>query len=125
VKTLGAVIIALIMYWLALAYSEFTGRRLRDAEHFTLTAFWHAAQHENSVLMGASIPIGAIVVCGIFGVSLTSALQVGVYAAAAMIVIYEVLIGIWSDARGRALVQHTMIGVLLGLMIVALRVLLH
>jgi hypothetical protein len=123
--TVGAVVVALIMYWLALAYSEFTGRRLKDAEHFTLTAFWKAAKHENSVLMGAGVPIVVIIVCGIFGVDLASALEIGVYTAAGIIVVFEVLIGLWSDGAGIQLVWHTIIGILLGLMIVLLRVLLH
>ncbi len=125
VTTVGAVIVALVMYWLALAYSEFTGRRLQNAERFTLKAFWKAAKHENSVLMGASVPIVVIIVLGIFGADLASALEVGVYIAAGMIVVFEVLIGLWSDGTRAELVWHTIIGILLGLMIIALRVLLH
>jgi hypothetical protein len=125
VTTVGAIVIALIMYWLALAYSEFTGRRLKDAEHFTLTAFWKAAKHENSVLIGAGVPIAVIVVCGIFSVDLASGLEIGVYTAAGMIIVFELLIGWWSDARGIQLIWHTIVGILLGLMIIALRILLH
>ncbi len=123
--TVGAVIIALIMYWLALAYSEFTGRRLTDAERFTLGAFWKAAKHENSVLMGAGVPIVVIIVLGIFGVDLASALEIGVYTAAGIIIVFEVLIGLWSEGTGRQLIVHTFVGALLGLMIITLRVLLH
>jgi hypothetical protein len=38
---------------------------------------------------------------------------------------YELLIGYWSEASGRELIWHTAVGVMLGLLIIALRVLLH
>lgn len=123
--TIVAVVLALTLYWLALAYAQFTGRRLKEGEHFSFSAFRHAAEHENSVLIGASIPLAVIVVCGLFSVGLGTAVTVGVYAAAALIVIYELLIGYWSEARGRELIRHTVVGVVLGLLIIALRIVLH
>jgi membrane protein YqaA with SNARE-associated domain len=123
--TIGAVLVALALYWLALAYSEFTGRRIQEGEHFTFTAFRHAAKHENSVLLGAMVPIGVLVICWIFGVELGTAVEIGVYSAAGLVVVYELLIGYWSDASGRELIGHTVVGVGLGLLIITLRVVLH
>ncbi|HEY3726829.1 MAG TPA: hypothetical protein VGL51_06625 [Solirubrobacteraceae bacterium] len=123
--TTGAVLVALALYWLALAYSEFTGRRIEEGEHFTFSAFWHAAKHEDSVLLGAVVPVGVLVVGWIFGVELGTAVEIGVYTAAGLVVVYELLIGYWSDASGRELIVHTIVGVALGLLIVTLRVLLH
>jgi hypothetical protein len=124
-KTIAAVTIALMLYWLALAYAEFTGRRLRDGEHFTFAGFKRAAWHENSVLVGASVPLAVLVVCWVFSVDLSSALTIGVYIAAGMIVLFELLVGYWSNARGRELIGHTLVGVALGLLIITLRVVLH
>lgn len=125
VTTVGAVLLALLLYWLALAYSEFTGRRLEEGEPFTPSAFGRAAGHEKSVLLGAAVPLAAIVACWIFGASLASAVDIGVYTAAGMIVLYELLIGYWSEARGWDIVGHTIVGVVLGLLIITLRVVLH
>jgi hypothetical protein len=121
----GAVVVALALYWLALAYSEFTGRRIKDTEHFTFSAFWHAAEHEISVLLGAVVPIGVLVICSILDVELGTAVEIAVYSAAGLVVVYELLIGYWSEARGRELVLHTIVGICLGLLIVTLRVVLH
>jgi hypothetical protein len=123
--TVGAVLIALLLYWLALAYAEFTGRRLQEGEPFTLSAFGRAAGHEKSVLLGAAVPLGVIVACWIFGAGLGSAVEIGVYTAAGMIVLFELLIGYWSEARGWDIVGHTIVGVGLGLLIITLRVVLH
>jgi hypothetical protein len=123
--TVGAVLIALMLYWLALAYSEFTGRRLEEGEYFTPAALGRAASHEKSVLLGAAIPLAVIVACWIFDVSLTTAVDIGVYTAAGMIVLFELLIGYWSEARGWDIVGHTIVGVALGLLIITLRVVLH
>lgn len=125
ITTTGAVVIALALYWLALAYSEFTGRRLKEGEHFSLAAFARAAKHENSVLVGASVPLAVIVVFWIFGGSLGTAVEVGVYTAAGMIVLFELLSAYWSDAHGKEIVGHTIVGVVLGLLIITLRVVLH
>jgi hypothetical protein len=124
-KTVGAVLVALVLYWLALSYSEFTGRRLQDGEHFTLSAFRRAARHEYPVLLGAGVPLAVIVVCWIFGVSLATALAVGVYTAAGMIILFELAIGYWSEGGWRHVLAHTIVGVALGLLIITLRVVLH
>jgi hypothetical protein len=123
--TVGAVVIALMLYWLALAYSEFTGRRLKEGELFKLSAFGRAAKHENSVLIGAAVPLAVIVVFWIVGGSLSAAIEVAVYAAAGMIVVFELLSASWSDASGREIVGHTVVGVTMGLLIITLRVVLH
>jgi hypothetical protein len=124
-KTVAAVLIALALYWLALAYSEFTGRRIKEGEKFTLSGFKRAAHHEISVLVGAAIPLAAIAVGWIAGADLYTSVEIAIYAAAGMIVLFELLVGYWSDATGRDMLAHTVVGVVLGLLIIALRVLLH
>ena len=59
------------------------------------------------------------------GATFGTAVTVGVYVAAALIVLYELLIGYWSEASGRELIGHTVVGVILGLLIITVRVLLH
>jgi hypothetical protein len=124
-KTIVAVLIALALYWLALAYSEFTGRRIKDGEHFTVGGFRRAAHHEISVLVGAAIPLLVLAVCWIAGSSLYTAVTIAIYSAAGVIVLMELLVGYLSNATGRDLIGHTVVGAVLGLLIIALRVLLH
>jgi hypothetical protein len=124
-ETIGAVAIALAVYWLANAYAVFTGERARTSEHFTAGGYLNALVHEVTVLIGALGPLVAVLVSWAVGASLSTATIVAVWAAAAIIVATELALGIRSHLDGRELVVQTAFGVLLGIAIVALRVLLH
>ncbi len=125
VRTVGAVCVALIVYWLAASYAEFTGERVRDEQPFKPAAFLRAAVHELAVIYGALGPLLAVLVCWAAGAQLHTAVTVAVWTAVAIIIATEVGIGIRADLTGRQLVIQTGMGVLLGLLVVAVRVLLH
>jgi hypothetical protein len=124
-ETIGAVAIALAVYWLANAYAVFTGERARTSEHFTARGYLNALVHEVTVLLGALGPLVAVLACWAAGLSLATAIVLAVWVAAAIIVATELALGIRSHLDGRELVMQTAFGVLLGIAIVALRVLLH
>jgi hypothetical protein len=124
-ETVGAVAIALAIYWLANAYAVFTGERARTSEHFTARGYLTALVHEVTVLLGALGPLIVVLVSWAAGASLSTATLIAVYVAGAIIVATEVALGIRSHLDGRELVVQTAFGVLLGIAIVALRVLLH
>ncbi len=124
-KTVGAVAIALIVYWLSASYAEFTGERVREEDPFEPSAFARTAAHELAVLFGALGPLVALLVCWVAGVGLPAGVTVAVWTAVAMIVATEVGLGVRAELTGRQLVIQTGMGVVLGLLVVALRVLLH
>lgn len=124
-NTLAAVVIALLVYWFSIAYSEVTGERIRDEEPFSLSAFRRAAAHERPVVYGALGPLLVLVVCWAAGADLSTAVNIAIWAAAAIIVGTEITIGIQAELTGRQLVIQTGMGVMLGLSAEALRVLLH
>jgi hypothetical protein len=124
-ETVGAAAIALAIYWLANAYAVFTGERARTSEHFTARGYLNALVHEVTVLVGALGPLIVVLLCWAAGASLSTATLIAVYVAGAIIVATEVALGIRSHLDGRELVVQTAFGVLLGIAIVALRVLLH
>ena len=124
-RTVGAVAIALVLYWLANAYATYTGARASEKRHFELRAYGHAVAHEVTVIYGALGPLVALVICWAIGASLATAVSAAVWTAAGMIVATELLIGVRSELDGRELVIQTAFGAVLGLLIVALRVLLH
>ncbi|HWE07924.1 MAG TPA: hypothetical protein VG325_01140 [Solirubrobacteraceae bacterium] len=124
-KTIGAVIIALLTYWLVITYSEYAGERLEQEEAFTYSAFARTAVRELALLYGSAGPLLAVLICWAAGASLVLAIRIAVWVAVAAIVGAELVTGIRADLRGRALVQQTAIGAFLGLLIVALRLLLH
>ena len=124
-RTVGAVVVAMIVYWLAVSYAEFTGERVREEEAFTPANFARAAVHELAVVYGAVGPLLAVLVCWALGAELPTAITAAVWTAVAIIIAIEVGIGIRAELTGKQLIVQTGMGILLGLMVVALRVLLH
>lgn len=124
-RTVAAVVVAMIVYWLAASYAEFTGDRVLEEQPFTLGSFAQAATHELAVVYGALGPLLAVLVCWAAGAQLTTAVAIAVWTAVTIIVATEVAIGIRAELTGRELVIQTGMGVLLGLMVLAVRVLLH
>jgi hypothetical protein len=122
---LGSIVLAEIIYWLALSYSEFAGDRVTTGESFAFTGFWRSARHELAVVLSGIPPFIVIVVCWIVGATLTTALTLGVYTAAGMIVLAELVIGVSTEETGRELVVDVLVGVLFGVLVVAVKVLLH
>jgi hypothetical protein len=124
-RTAGAVALALVVYWLSASYAEFTGERIRDEEPFHPAAFARAAAHELPVIFGALGPLLALLVCWAAGAALADGVTIAVWTSVAIIVATEVVLGVRAELTGRQLVVQTGMGVLLGLLVVALRVLLH
>lgn len=123
-KTLGAVAITLLLYWLAHSYAEFTSQRLQDGKSLDLTELARTAAHELSVLLGAAAPLLVLVIWWATGASLTGAVSAAIRTSAVMIVIIEVMIGLRSQLSGRDLMKQTAFGVLLGLLVLAVRLVL-
>jgi hypothetical protein len=124
-ETIGALAITVLLYWIAHSYAEFTGERIEQSEPFSYAGLVRTARHEMAMLIGPIVPLGLIAICWAAGVSLASALIAGVWSAAAMIVLAELYIGIQAELTGRDLIRQTAVGAALGLMVIALRVLLH
>ncbi|MFL5860064.1 MAG: hypothetical protein ACJ780_04690 [Solirubrobacteraceae bacterium] len=124
-KTVVGVLIALTTYWLALTYSGFTGRRLEHEEGASLLLLGRAAIHELTVLYGAAIPLVSLLVFWVAGASLSTAVLWSVYVADAAIIGAEIFIGIRAGLTGLALLGQVVVGAVLGVLVLALRLLLH
>jgi len=124
-KTVGAVALALALYWLANAYAEFSGERIQKGEHFSYAGLVQTARQELALLYGATAPLLVLLVCWAAGAALSSAVTAAIWAAAAIIVVTEVVIGVRAELTGRELIRQSAFGALLGLLVIALRVLLH
>jgi hypothetical protein len=124
-RTVAAVALTLIVYWVAHSYAEFAGERITEGEHVSVAGLLRAARRGLAVLMGAAIPFLVLLGCWAFGASLGAAVSAGIWAAVAIVVLAEVVIGIRTELRGRDLAVQTGVGVLLGLLVVLLRVVLH
>ena len=124
-KTIGAVVLAMLTYWLAVSYSHYSGERVEQQEAFEYRAFARTAVDELTLLIGAIPELAAVLVVWALGGSLAAAVRVGVIVAAVTIVLVELVTGIHADLHGRALLRQTLIGAVFGLLIIALRLLLH
>jgi hypothetical protein len=124
-KTVGAVAITLLLYWIAYSYAEFTGERIKESEHFTIAGLVRAATVELTVLLGAAVPFIVLLVCWIAGASLAAAVSAGIWTSAGIVLAAEVVVAIRAQLTGRELVLQTAVGAVLGLLVIALRVLLH
>jgi hypothetical protein len=124
-KTVGALVIAMIVYWISIAYSNYTGERLKESEHFEYAAFARVARHESSVLYGGVAPLLVIVGCWVGGAALSTALSAAIWTAVGFVVVVEVGLGIRADLPARDVIRQTLVGIVLGLLVIALRVLWH
>ncbi|MGI8506653.1 MAG: hypothetical protein ACR2MK_07565 [Solirubrobacteraceae bacterium] len=124
-RTVGAVAVTLLLYWLAYSYAEFTGERIEHGEHFTYAGLVRAARAELAVLLGAAVPFGVLLACWVAGASETAAVTAAIWTSAGIVITAEVAIGVRARLTGRELLRQTAFGAVLGLLVIALRVLLH
>jgi hypothetical protein len=125
VKTVIGVLVAMLTYWLALAYARFTGERLEQSTRATFAGLASAAGHELTVFYGAAIPFVALIAFWIGGASLNTAVIGSVYVADAAIIGAEIYIGVRAKLTGWALIGQVAIGAVLGVLVLGLRLLLH
>jgi hypothetical protein len=76
-------------------------------------------------IVGAAIPLAALLVCWIAGVRLTSAVAAALWTSAATIVIVEVVAGVRAKLAAAALMAQAAVGALFGLLVIALKLVLH
>ncbi len=123
--TIAAVLIALFLYWTAHSYAELASRRLKEGESLTLDGLTNTMAQELSILLGASIPLGALLVAWAIGAPLTSAVTAAIWTSASTIVLIEIIAGLRAKKAGRELIAQTAFGALLGIGILGLRLVLH
>lgn len=124
-KSVVAVVITLLLYWLAYSYAEFTGQRLEKGEPFEFGELATAAVKELSVLIGASVPLVVLLIFWAAGAPLATAVGAAIWTSAAMIVLIEFVVGLRANLTGRQLIMQTGFGAFLGLLVLILRIVLH
>jgi hypothetical protein len=123
--TVGAVVVAMALYWLAHAYTEHVSVRARDGKPFAARDLLDTMLHELWILAGAALPLVAVLISWAVGAGLASAIDSASWAAAGAIVIIEIVAGAQAELTGAALALQAAVGTALGLLVLALRLLLH
>jgi hypothetical protein len=123
--TVASVVITLLMYVLAHAYAGYAGERLETGEPISLADFGRSIAREAWLLIGAGLPLIAVVVAWALGASLSSAITAAVWTSAGTVLVIELVAGIRAGESGRDLVVQTALGAVLGALVIALRLILH
>jgi hypothetical protein len=125
VETVGATLLALLLYWLAHSYAATLGERLDRQVPLSASGIWRALLRDRAIVRGAIIPILALLIASALGASLATAVLVAVWTSSATIIAFEVVAGIRAELRGRELAVQICAGAVMGLAIIGLRTVLH
>ena len=123
--TVLAVCAALVAYWMTIMYADLAGERLEHGEPITLRLIGRLAGHELPLLAGAGIELAILLGFWAAGSALQTAVTVDTWCAAGVIVLTEIVTAIRAELRGRQLLAQTTLGALIGLLVIAIRLLLH
>jgi hypothetical protein len=123
--TVGAVAIALLLYWLAHSYAEVTARRLQKQEALTLDSLVETMVHELTIILGAAVPLLTLLIWWAAGGSLSGAVTAAIWTAVGVIIVTEAVIGVRAELPRKELIVQTAFGATLGALVIGLRLLLH
>jgi len=124
-RTVAAVAITLLLYWLAHSYAEYAGERFLNGERLKLAGLGRMLLRELWIVLGAMLPLIVVVISWIGGATLNQAVTLATWAAALMITAIEIGIGLNADLSGRELVGQVILGAGLGFAIILLKLVLH
>jgi hypothetical protein len=123
--TIASALIATALYWFAHAYASLLGRRLSAQERLTAAGLWRALVKDWALVRGATIPLLALLCGWLTGASQQTAVTAALWSSVVFLVALELVAGVRSRASARELALETGAGALMGLAILAVKVLLH
>ncbi len=124
-ETVAGVALAMVLYWVAHAYSELVAWRVRRGEQLTAGSMGRMLRWELPILAGASPPLIAVLIAWAAGAALGTAIDIALWTGVATIIAVEVAAGIQARLSGRKLLIQAVVGAAFGLLILALRLVLH
>jgi hypothetical protein len=123
--TVEAALIVLLLYVLTHVYAHFLGMRLRAREPLTAKVLWRSIIHQLPILEGAVVPVLALLIGWALGATATEGTNAALWTTAVTIVTLEVAAGWRAKLSAREMLLQAGTGALLGLTIVALKLVLH
>jgi len=125
VDTVVAVVLALLVYWLAHTYAELTARRLGGTAQLTPADLAHSMVHEAPLLLGALLPVLALLLCWIAQATLETAVSVAIWTSVAITAIIQVVAALRARPSIPAVVLQSAIGLSLGMLIIGIKLVFH
>jgi hypothetical protein len=123
--TVGGVVVAMLLLWLAHAYSVSTAHRLTKRERLSPTIVGNALADEAWILVGGLPSLITVLIAWWAGGRLGNAVTAAVWTSVAAIVLIELLAAISAKLPAQAFVIQLAFGGLLGLGIIVLKAVLH
>lgn len=121
----AAVALTLALFWLAHSYAHSLGQRLGDGEGWTAGRLVGSLRHEAAILRGAALPLVILLLTRLAGAPTETAVRTALVSAAALLFLLEVIAGVRAaQGPGRTALQVG-VGAVLGLGVLALKVILH
>jgi hypothetical protein len=124
-ETIGAAAIVLILYWLTRLYTQVLGVRLRTQEQLARPVIRRSVLHELPIIEGGVAPVIVLVAAWAIGAPLTKGVTAAVIATVASIIVLEIAAARRARSGGASVWLRASASALLGLCIVAVKVLLH
>jgi hypothetical protein len=124
-ETVGAIVLALVLYWLAHSYARFASWRIEHGERLTVRGLAREMADEVPFLNAAALPLLVVVFCWAAGVGLDLGLKVALLADAVLIILVEIIAGLRARLTRREMIGQTLLGAGLGLLVLVLRLVLH
>jgi hypothetical protein len=124
-RNIEAVVITLLIYWLAHAYADLAAERLRSGAQLTLGRLARTMLDELPLLAGATIPLATLLICWAAGTRLSAAVIAALWTSAAIVVLIELTAGVRGRLAARQFIAQALIGALLGALVIFLKVVLH
>jgi hypothetical protein len=124
-ETVGALAVAVLLYWFAHSYADVLGLRLSEQRLLSWGELWHTFIQDWAIVRGALAPVLAVLLAWAVGAPQATAVVAGTWTAVASLLVFELAAAARSRARAGELTLQVAVGATLGLAILALRALLH
>jgi hypothetical protein len=124
-ETVGSVVLALLLYWLAHSYAELLGRRIDTGGRLTARALGQALGRDWAIVRGTAAPLLALVLTWAAGADQQTGVTVALWTCVASLVALELLAGLRARSRAGELALEVCVGAAMGLAVIALRAILH
>jgi hypothetical protein len=121
VDSISSALIATLLYWLAHAYADLLGRRLATGERLTATTLGRALAHDWAIVRGAALPLAALVIAWAVGAGREAGVTAALRTAVVTVVVFELVAGLRAKPTRGELLLKAVIGVTMGLAILAMK----
>lgn len=124
-ETVGAMVVALLVYWLAHSYAELLGARIEAGERLTAAGLGRALGRDWAIVRGAGAPVLALLIAWLAGAGQGTGVTVALWTCVASLLAFELIAGLRARARPAELLLELCVGAAMGLGVILLRVILH